>query len=341
MFNDTSSSTKSKWIGYPTLAYSPETSWEIGAAAVLVYYAQKDTNNRLSEIYGFSFLTLQKQYGAHFEHALYSNKNKWFGLGKVKLQSYPLAYYGIGNDVKGNELAVANATFSLLRERILRRVKGNVFFGLELDYERLSSVRFDWTEGNESSDFILGQNGYNNLGLGLGLVYDTRHNVLNVRHGFLSEVGYLLYKQTWGSTNNLSTLFLDNRAFFKTAKKNVLGLQMIGQFSQGEVPFNQLSMIGGEMIMRGYYLGKYRDNNLLAFQAEHRWLPFPFSKRLGGAAFAGVASVSSSLNFNKAFWTAGGGLRYLIFPKRDIFTRLDFGINPDGFGVYLFIGEAF
>lgn len=341
MFNDTSSGAKPKWIGYPIVAYSPETSLEFGGAAVLVYYAKQDTNNRLSEIYGFSFLTLENQYGANFEHALYSNKNKWFGLGKIKIQSYPLGYYGIGPNIKGDELAVANANFALVRERILRRVKGNVFLGFELDYERLGNVTFDWTEGNESADYILGQNGYSNLGLGLGLVYDTRHNVLNVRHGFLSEIGYLLYEPVWGSTNKLQTLFLDNRAFYKTSKRNVLGLQMIGQFSNGEVPFNQLSMIGGEMMMRGYYLGKYRDNNMVAFQAEHRWLPFPFSKRLGGAVFAGMGSVSPNLNFNKSLWTAGGGLRFLLFPKRDIFTRLDVGMNPDGMGFYLFIGEAF
>jgi len=30
--------------------------------------------------------------------------------------------------------------------------------------------------------------------------------------------------------------------------------------------------------MRGYYLGRYRDKNLLAGQIEYRILPFGFSK---------------------------------------------------------------
>jgi len=341
MFNDTSSAEKAKWIAYPTLSYAPETRWEIGVAAVLVYYAKKDTTNRLSEASGFSFFTLEGQYGAHFEHALYSDKNKWFALGKLKIQSYPLSYYGIGPDIAGDELAIANANFALIRERLLRKIHGHWYLGLEVDYERLSKVHFDWLDGHQPSGYILGQDGYNNLGLGLGLVYDTRHNVLNVRHGFLSEVGYLLYEPAWGSTNRLNTLFIDNRAFFKVTKRNVLAFQLIGQFSQGEVPFNQLSMIGGEMMMRGYYLGKYRDNNMFGLQTEHRWLPFKFSKRLGGAVFAGIGSVSPNLQFNKLLWTAGGGLRVLLFPKRDVYTRLDVGVNPDGYGVYLFIGEAF
>ncbi len=341
MFNDTVAAGNPKWIAYPTLAYSPETRWEIGAAAVYLYYAKRDTTNRLSEISGFSFFTLEGQYGAHFEHALYSDKNKWFGLGKIKLQSYPLSYYGIGPDISGNELAIANANFMLIRERLLRQIKGNWYFGLEFDYERLSKVHFDWVENPPPTGYILGQDGYSNLGLGLGLVYDTRHNVLNVRHGFLSEIGYLFYEPFWGSTNKLSTLFIDGRAYFELKPRNVLAFQTIGQFSQGEVPFNQLSMIGGEMMMRGYYLGKYRDKNMFGLQAEHRWLPFAFSKRIGGAVFAGVGSVSPNLNFDKLLWTAGGGLRVLLFPKRDVFTRLDVGLNPDGYGIYLFIGEAF
>lgn len=341
IFNDTTSPEKPKWLAYPTLAYSPETSWELGVAAVFVYYAKQDTTNRLSEASGFSFVTLEGQYGAHFEHALYSHQNKWFALGKIKIQSYPLLYYGIGPEISGDELAITNANFILIRERLLRKVRGNWYLGLEIDYERLSKVHFDWSAGQQPTGDILGQDGYSNLGLGVGLVYDTRHNVLNVRHGFLSEIGYLFYEPVWGSTNQLRTLFIDNRAFFQVKKRNVLAFQMIGQLSAGEVPFNQLNMIGGEMMMRGYYLGKYRDNNMIALQAEHRWLPFKFSKRIGGAIFAGLGSVAPNLDFNKILWSAGGGLRVLLFPKRDVFTRLDVGFNPDGYGVYIFIGEAF
>ncbi|MFY0687429.1 MAG: BamA/TamA family outer membrane protein [Cyclobacteriaceae bacterium] len=340
MFNDTTTTGKPKWIAYPTLAFAPETSWEVGVAAVMVYNAKRDITNRLSEAGGFTFVTLEGQYGAHFDHALYSDQNRWFALGKLKFQSYPLQYYGIGSNIQGEELAIANANFALIRERFLRKIYGHWYLGLEVDYERLSQVDFDWFDTPPLAP-ILGEDGYSNLGLGLGLVYDTRHNVLNVRHGFLSEIGYLLYEPAWGSTNKLRTLFIDTRAFFDVSENTVLALQGVGQFSSGEVPFNQLSMIGGEMMMRGYYLGKYRDENMMAFQSEYRWLPFPFSKRIGGAVFASVGSVSPNLNFDKVLWSAGGGLRVLLFPGRDVYTRLDVGFNPDGYGFYIFIGEAF
>ena len=41
MFNDSDTTVTSKFIAYPTLAYAPETSWEIGASTLFIYYANK------------------------------------------------------------------------------------------------------------------------------------------------------------------------------------------------------------------------------------------------------------------------------------------------------------
>ena len=35
------------------------------------------------------------------------------------------------------------------------------------------------------------------------------------------------------------------------------------------------------------------------------------------------------------------GLRFLLFPEKDIYTRLDIAFIQEGRGVYIFIGEAF
>src|SRR5690554_6880154 len=80
---DTSDIARPQFLMYPTLAYSPETSWEIGFSTLYVYYANRDTTNRLSEINGFTFLTVENQYGLWLDHALYSPGNKWFFLGRV------------------------------------------------------------------------------------------------------------------------------------------------------------------------------------------------------------------------------------------------------------------
>jgi hypothetical protein len=69
-------------------------------------------------------------------------------------------------------------------------------------------------------------------------------------------------------------------------------------------------MMGGGSIMRGYYQGRYRDNVLLATQAEVRW---PLGGRFGIVGFAGLAEVQSGfgdMNFDDLEPSVGGGLRF-------------------------------
>ncbi|MFZ9046568.1 MAG: BamA/TamA family outer membrane protein [Cyclobacteriaceae bacterium] len=343
IFNDTSTSAEPKFITYPTLAYAPETRWEIGASGLLVYYANQDKANRLSEVSAFTFVTLERQYGLWLDHALYGDKSIWFFLGRVRLQQFPLLYYGLGPEVTGEELAQIDAGSISIRERMLGKVAGNLYLGLEIDFQRLSNVGFQQltTEAFESPS---GLSPYNTFGLGLGLVYDNRHNVLNVREGFFGEGGFLKYSPGLGSDFDFTSYFLDLRYYYSITDQQVWANQFYLSSINGEAPFNQLSLMGGESLMRGYYLGRYRDNALVAAQTEYRFLPFPFSKRLGASAFIGAGTVASSISQMdmRLLKVAGGaGLRFLLFPGKDIFTRFDVAFSEDGPGYYFFIGEAF
>ena len=164
IFNDTTTSAEPKFITYPTLAYAPETRWEIGASGLLVYYANQDKANRLSEVSAFTFVTLERQYGLWLDHALYGDKSIWFFLGRVRLQQFPLLYYGLGPEVTGEELAQIDAGSISIRERMLRKVAGNLYLGLEIDFQRLSNVGFQQltTEAFESPS---GLSPYNTFGL--------------------------------------------------------------------------------------------------------------------------------------------------------------------------------
>lgn len=345
LLNDTSDISKPQILVYPTLAYAPETSWEIGLSSLYVYYAKRDTSNRLSEINGFTFVTLENQYGIWFDHAIYTDQSKWFFLGRLRLQSFPLQYYGIGMDSPSEYLALVDANQILIKERVLRKVRENLFFGLEVDFQRLTQTAFKRAPESPTFELPRGSQGSTNLGFGAGLVYDNRHNVLNVRNGFFSELAYLRYSPTI-STFGFNSVIADTRIYRPVSKNTVFAAQLLGQFNSGDVPFNQLALMGGESMMRGYYTGRFRDNNQIATQAEFRFLPLPlgFTNRIGAAVFGGVATVFpnfENLNLNKIAWSAGGGLRFLLFPKKDIYTRLDYALTKEGSGFYFFIGEAF
>lgn len=332
---------------YPTIAYAPETTWEIGLSSLYVYYANKDIKNRLSEISGFTFFTLENQYGLWFDHAIYSDKDEWFFLGRLRFQSFPLLYHGIGTDTPVDYTARVDANQVLIKERILRKLRKDLFLGLEMDFQSLSSVDFIQSDpDNTAFQLPLGSNGSTNLGLGIGLVTDNRHNVLNVRDGFFSELAFLHSNSFWGSDFTFSSITSDTRFYTPVGKNNVFAAQVLGQFNFGDVPFNQLAQMGGESMMRGYYFGRFRDNNQLAAQVEFRALPIPlnFTNRIGAAVFAGTGTVFNDVNnlgLSNLKFSAGAGLRFLLFPKKDIWTRVDYAITNEGGGFYLFIGESF
>jgi outer membrane protein assembly factor BamA len=341
---DTASAEKPRFIVYPTIAFSPETSWEFGASALLVYHAGRDTTNRLSELNAFTFITLERQYGFWVDHALYSNRDDWFFLGRLRYQRFPLKYYGIGSDTPSEYQAVVDGNVTLIRERVLRRVYGSIYAGIEVDYQSLSESTFKFANDEQQFIYPTGSEGSRNLGLGIGLVHDQRHNVLNVREGFFGEVAWLAYRPAWFSDYSFNTTYVDLRYYRPMPRKEVLAFQLYGIMGSGELPFNQMALMGGETMMRGYYTGRYRDERLAAFQVEYRWLPFAFSKRWGAAAFLSTGTVFSRENrFNTDYLrlAGGGGIRFLLFPKKDIFTRIDVAFTREGQGYYFFIGEAF
>lgn len=350
VIKDTVAEERSQFMMYPTLAYEPETSLEIGFSPLFVYFANNDKNNRLSEISGFTFFTLNKQYGARFEHAIYSDQDEWFFLGEILVQRFPLKYFGIQSEVSEvplNETALVDAFQVNIKERVLRKIGKNFFLGLEADFRSLSSVDFQTDNGQSLENLPFGAQGTTNIGLGIGLVYDERHNVLNVRDGWFSEFGYVKFNPFMNSSVDYYNIVSDTRFFTPVGKRDVFAAQLLGQFNfGGDVPFNQLALMGGQNMMRGYFLGRFRDRKMIATQVEYRMLPLKlgFTERWGATVFSSVGSVFdefSNYNTDKLRWAAGAGLRFLLFQKKDIWARLDYAYTPDENGLYITIGEAF
>lgn len=344
IINDTTHAEQATLTAYPTFATAPETGLELGASILKLFYANSDTTNRLSELQAFTFFTLKGQYGLVLENAIYGDQDKWFFLGDVKIQQFPLSYYGIGPNSPEAHPALVNSFNVSFRQRVLRKIKNNFFIGPEVDYQLITGVRFEQPEGGNPHNIPLGADGTSNLGLGMALVYDDRHNVLNVRKGRFGELAYLHYVDGFGSDYGFGSFNVDFRSYHPIGKRNVLAWQVKGNFLHGEVPFNQLAQLGGDRLMRGYYQGRFRDKHAISAQMEYRILPFAFSKRLGAAVFAAAGAVAPQFNDFQARnikATAGVGLRYLLFPKKDIYIRFDVGFTKEGANFYIFNGEAF
>jgi hypothetical protein len=328
-----------KLLIFPTFGTSPETSLEFGLSALKLFYINKDTNNRLSEIQTSAFVSLNKQYGGLIEHFIYSNKDRYFFLGKFRIQQFPLQYYGIGSATKKEDVVILNAKYLTFKEKVLRKVKPNFFAGLEVDCQSVMDVALGFGMAPPT-----GSNGSNSLGFGFGLVYDNRKNTLNVRDGKFAEVFYLDYSKKIKSDFQFNSLMMDFR-YFKSVKKNqVFATQFVAQLVSDNAPFNMQAQIGGNVIMRGYYYGRFRDRQLFASQAEYRFLPFGCSNRIGGVAYFAAGTVQNRVNdfdFNNILPSGGLGFRYKLFAKKDIFIRLDAAATKEGLAFYIANGESF
>jgi len=112
-------------------------------------------------------------------------------------------------------------------------------------------------------------------------------------------------------------------------------------FSEGDVPFNRLAQLGGSMIMRGIYQGRYRDKNMLALQGEYRR---PFKHRWYFSVFASVGDMAHSNNefdTSDLKYTTNNGVRYALDPKNKMHIRLDVGVSEFGVSPIIILGEAF
>ena len=91
--------------------------------------------------------------------------------------------------------------------------------------------------------------------------------------------------------------------------------------------------------MRGYYGGRYIDNNMLSAQVEYRQHIY---SRLGCAFWVGGASVFptfSSFDIKDVLPNYGIGLRIEL--KHNVNGRIDYGFGKGTGGFVFSIGEAF
>lgn len=336
-------------IVYPTLGYAPETKVEFGIGAGMFFKMGRDVKDcRQSAVQGLAFYTLRKQVGAYIDHTVYTPHSHWFLGGRYRIQKYPLLYYGIGPETNRHHNYLVQANYLLLRERVLHRLGSNLYAGVSADFQRMWGIRFREPYNGDTVGVgrPAGAEGSTNFGLGGSLVYDTRQNYLNVRRGLYLELTSLRYAKGLGSDYQFTTLLADLRGYFRPFHpKQTLAMQLYA-FSEGggRAPFNQLALLGSEQLMRGYYMGRFRDNHYTAAQAEYRFLPFPFSRKVGGTIFGAVGSVAPrirDIRLEQTKWAAGVGARYLIMPAKDVFVRLDVAFTHEQTGFYFFLGEAF
>ena len=111
------------------------------------------------------------------------------------------------------------------------------------------------------------------------------------------------------------------------------GRAVLTQTAAGQdVPFYLLPTLGGTNTLRGFLDYRFRDRDLLLFNAEYRW---PFFRALDGALFYDTGTVAPSaqaLSMRRAHSDYGAGVR-LHSTKRTL-LRVDVARSAEGNRVF-------
>jgi outer membrane protein assembly factor BamA len=253
---------------------------------------------------------------------------------------YPDKFYGIGPDViEADEEAYTKVDYTL-EAAVQYEVVPDLFAGLQVDWENFTLEDIE-PGGFFDSGTILGSESGVVSGAGLLVTFDSRDDIFVPGKGLYAEVAAMSYGEGTGSDFTYDNITLDLRQFV-TLGSVTLGFQQYLHLSDGEPPFHRLAQLGGSELMRGYFMGQYRDKNLAAVQVESR---VPLSARWGLVFFGSAGSVAPTpgdLDVD-SFLTAGGtGLRFRLTDQEMINLRVDLAWGEDGnSGVYFTIKEAF
>jgi len=329
----------------PVVFYTPETRWAGGAAGLLSFWpAARRSEARPSTVTVYSVYTELKQFQLKVEPKLYFDDENWFLPGNLVIEDYPGKYWGIGNDSREAAETDFTPRRTSLEASFQKRVlaKQNLYLGLQVQVEHVAVAREEG-DGGPLLSSAPGRTGGTVTGLGIILNWDTRNHIFVPTRGSYFQVSLTANSKLLGGDFDWTEVKADLRKFFPgLADSHVLGVQLLAQSAVGgSPPFYRYPGLGGDSIMRGTYVGRYRDRHLLAVQAEYR---LPVWWKFGLVGFGGLGRVASSLSglaLGGLKYSAGIGLRFKIAPREGANLRVDWAFGRGTSGVYFTAGEAF
>lgn len=337
-----------KMIAYPLGFFSPETRAGLGFAATLNFRPVKgDTVSPVSQISMGAAFTQNKQLLLSVPFSLYLKERKHTITGEFSFNDFWYYYYGTGASNRAGHREKYTVQFPLFRINYLLSIHKNLYAGFRWWYE-------DYRIGSfENTELPIDQNRKAGTTSGPGLVFlfDTRDNIYYPTKGQYLELVAHDQAKTWGSEFAYRRYRADYRCFIPLNKSSILAGHVFADYTDGEVPFNQLPGIGAGRRGRGFYEGRFRDQSIWILEMEYRKvLSGPWST----AAFMNYTLHGKdpvSVSFSRDHLAAGAGIRYAFDASNRTNIRLDIAFPiaggeyvtaPDGvMKIYLAVNEAF
>jgi outer membrane protein assembly factor BamA len=328
-------------IFFPILFYTPET--KIAAGGLVNYYFRESKSkitSRPSSIMPSVIYTQNKQILAELSTYLYWKDEKYYVESYAAYIKFPDKFYGIGNNTSEDDEEDYTPRFVRFKINFQKRIRPGLYLGMKYELERSKLTEVE-EDGLLAKGDILGSDGGIASGGGLLASWDTRNSVYCPSRGGFHQLSATFFKSALGSDFDFNRYTFDFRQYLPLFSSHVLAFQCYLNTITGDPPFQMLSLLGGARMMRGYYEGRYRDKNMIVFQADYR---MPVWKRFGMVGFAGLGDVADKVSdflLSDFKYSFGCGIRYQLSPEEKINLRLDFGFGEGSSGIYITLKEAF
>ncbi len=331
----------------PFAAYAPETGVQFGVGGGWQFKpgrSARDPETRASYLAGAFTLTTKGQWTAGTETSVFMPGGKWWLAGRAALASFPLIYYGIGSQAERADSNRMKHRFIKLEGKALRRLSGPLYGGV---YYRLHSFfDVDWQFDSRIPPDLSGGTGGVSSGLGVSFQYDTRPSQTTPTRGRYLLLDYLRNAKLIGSDFGYDYLVIDARSYLPVrGGKDVVALNLYAEFNGPAVPVQTMSMLSNsttQELMRGVYLGRFRDRHEVVAQADYRG---HLKGRFGYVVYGSAGNVFGSAGnelFDDLKFTYGGGLRFNVNPQDPLNLRVDFTFTSFGeSGLSIGAAEAF
>jgi hypothetical protein len=306
--------------------------------------AVRDTATRASYLFSGVGITTRGQWTAGGEVSLALPGNRWLLFSRIQGAYFPLIYYGVGPEAERADSNRMDNRLVKVEAKALRRVAGHLWVG---PYYRLHSYfDLDWQYPNRIPPGTSGSNGGISSGVGIALQLDSRRSTTTPRNGHVVLVDYLRNASFLGGDFDYDYLVVDARLYLPVRRgRDIVALNLYGGFNGSQVPIQTMSMISNnttQELMRGVYLGRFRDQHQWAAQADYRG---HLKGRFGYAVFGSAGTVfgsDGSSPVEDVKFTGGAGLRFNVNPSDPINLRADFTLTSFGEPGFTFgVAEAF
>ncbi|ASZ12957.1 hypothetical protein KTO58_09565 [Chitinophaga pendula] len=358
---DSLSRRKPSLFPLPALGYSQEKGLEFGAYLLYSFYTDRhlpDTGTRNSTVNLGTTFTTEKQFKVDLKTDIWTRGNKYHYKGNLRYHNFPIYFYGIGDKTLDSNRTLLDNTRYKVQLEAERRVGGHFYVGFSLLFQHDAYSAKKDKGIYPQADLVDKDGGYVTF-LGVTGIFDNRDNQNYTRKGTWLKAN-IAYAPSFLSKHALWRFEGQGTQFFSISPKSTIGLNGYLQSVQGDqVPFYLLPEMGNDLLMRGYYTGRYRDRNYLAGQVEYRYFIDPkipikiwfvdMQPKFALAGFAGTGAVFNNHNFgiDRFKPNYGLGIRWFYDEHAKLTIRLDYGWGEKRpgekrqSGFYLSLAEAF